>query len=107
MEKKDLNLILECAKELYGNNIVFFFDEIQNVNDWENFIVSLLIEHYKVYITGSNSKLLSKEIATSLRGKSLSYILLPFSFKELVNYRFPLEKNWENTNVFMKLKNYI
>jgi hypothetical protein len=105
LDKKDLNLILDCAKELYGDNMVFFFDEIQNVDGWENFIISLLTEHYKVYITGSNSKLLSKEIASSLRGKSLSHILLPFSFKELVNYKLGnLDKNWENKDLIYDVK---
>lgn len=105
LEKQDLNLILDCAKELYNKNITFFFDEIQNVNNWENFIISLLNEHYKVYITGSNSKLLSKEIATSLRGKSLSYLILPFSFKELINYKIGvLESNWENTDKKYEIK---
>ncbi len=105
LERQDLNLILECSKELYGNNLIFFFDEIQNIDNWENFIISLLNEHYKVYVTGSNSKLLSKDIATALRGKSLSYLLLPFSFSEIISYKLgKLEKGWENSKTAYDIK---
>ena len=93
----DLNYISEASKELYGlKNFSFFFDEIQNIPKWENFIVSLLNSNYKIFITGSNSKLLSKEIATSLRGKSLSYLFLPLSFKEFLWFNnINLVKNWQ------------
>lgn len=88
IKKDDLNEIIECTKELFGlKRFIFYFDEIQNVIGWENFIISLLNEHYEVFITGSNSRLLSKEIATSLRGKSISYLMLPFSFKEYLTVK--------------------
>jgi len=105
LDKSGLNLILDCAKELYGDKLIFFLDEIQNIDNWENFIISLLNEHHKVYITGSNSKLLSKDIATSLRGKSLSYLLLPFSFSEIVSYKLgKLEKEWANSKKVYTVK---
>jgi uncharacterized protein len=61
----------------------FLFDEIQNVPGWERFIRRLLdTENVRIIVTGSSAKLLSKEIATSLRGRSLTTELLPFSFAE-------------------------
>lgn len=108
IKKDSLNEITECAKELFGiKNFVFYFDEIQNVIGWENFIISLLNEHYKVYITGSNSRLLSKEIATSLRGKAISYLMLPFSFKEyLKSKNARVGKNLEYKNNVFEVKKH-
>ena len=84
---QDLELIKESAKELFGpKGLTYFFDEIQEADGWENFVVTLVNEHCRVYLSGSNSKLLSKEISTSLRGKSLPYLLFPFSFREFLNY---------------------
>src|SRR3989344_1988177 len=108
IKKDSLNEITECAKELFGiKNFVFYFDEIQNVIGWENFIISLLNEHYKVYITGSNSRLLSKEIATSLRGKAISYLMLPFSFKEYLKLKnIRVVKNLEYGNKVFEVKKH-
>ncbi|MBU0763736.1 MAG: ATP-binding protein [Bacteroidetes bacterium] len=80
--------------------IYCFFDEIQVVPGWEKFVDRLLrTENCEVYITGSSSKLLSKEIATQMRGRSLSWELFPFSFEEFlttyqINYEspFPTQK---------------
>jgi predicted AAA+ superfamily ATPase len=63
----------------------FFFDEIQRIDQWEMFIRRLLdTENVRVFLTGSSSKLLSTEIATSLRGRSLTIEIFPFSFKEFL-----------------------
>jgi predicted AAA+ superfamily ATPase len=62
----------------------FFLDEIQNVNNWELFVRTCLDDEIKIFISGSSSKLLSKDIATSMRGRTLTYILLPFSFREYI-----------------------
>lgn len=65
----------------------FFFDEIQNVPGWETFIRRLLDnEKVALVLTGSSAKLLSREIASSLRGRSLSTEILPFSFGEAVRH---------------------
>ena len=108
IKKDNLNEIVECSKELFGiKKFVFYFDEIQNVIGWENFIISLLNEHYKVYITGSNSRLLSKEIATSLRGKAISYLMLPFSFKEFLKLKkIEFEKDLEYSNRVFEVKKH-
>ncbi len=65
-----------------------FFDEIQNIARWEAAVRELLDKKkYKIYITGSSSKLLGTEIATQLRGRALRYLLLPFSFREFLTAR--------------------
>jgi predicted AAA+ superfamily ATPase len=65
----------------------FFFDEIQCIDQWEMFIRRLLdTENVKVYLTGSSSKLLSTEIATSLRGRSLVAEIFPLSFQEFLKF---------------------
>ncbi len=61
----------------------FFFDEIQNVPHWERFIPRLIdTEHVSVTVTGSSAKLLSAEMATGLRGRSLDLEVFPFTFEE-------------------------
>ena len=66
--------------------IYCFFDEIQETANWEMFIERILrTEKCEVYITGSSAKMLSIEIATEMRGRSLSYELFPFSFKEYLS----------------------
>jgi len=65
----------------------FFFDEIQRIDRWEMFIRRLLdTEKVRVFITGSSSKLLSTEIATSLRGRAFSIEIFPFSFQEFLKF---------------------
>ncbi len=65
----------------------FFFDEIQRIDQWEMFIRRLLdTENLQIFITGSSSKLLGSEIATSLRGRSLPIEIFPFSFEEFLKF---------------------
>jgi len=65
----------------------FFFDEIQRIDQWEVFIRRLLdTENVQICLTGSSSKLLSTEIATSLRGRSMTTEIFPFSFKEFIKH---------------------
>jgi len=88
MTGSDLNLITESAKELFeSGDFVFFLDEIQVVEGWENFAISLLNWHFRTYATGSNSRMLSSDIATSLRGKALPFLLLPLSFREFLDVK--------------------
>jgi uncharacterized protein len=63
----------------------FFFDEIQNITGWESYCRRLIdTEDIQLVVTGSSAKLLSKEIATSLRGRSISTEVFPFSFREVL-----------------------
>lgn len=87
-ELKDLLTFLDVYYEMFPENARgechFFLDEVQNVPDWERFVRFLLDRNQRVVVSGSSSKLLSKEIATSLRGRSLSVRVYPFSFREVL-----------------------
>jgi len=92
LELKDLSNLLDAYYELYpdkkSEKVYFFFDEIQNVRNWETFVRRLYdTEQCAVYITGSSAKLLSREIATALRGRTLSYEVFPLSFSEFLRFR--------------------
>ncbi|MDZ4203918.1 MAG: ATP-binding protein [Bacteroidales bacterium] len=74
--------------EVIGKVIeAYFFDEIQNVPSWEVFIRQLHERNEKVYITGSNATLLSKELGTRLTGRHIRHELFPFSYEEFLRYR--------------------
>jgi predicted AAA+ superfamily ATPase len=98
VKRKNREEVVKCVQthvEIYGEEPKFiFFDEIQNLTDWQSFIYSLIEKkRYFVFLTGSSSKLLSREIATQLRGRSLNCIIFPFSFKEfLLSEKFPMKK---------------
>jgi predicted AAA+ superfamily ATPase len=72
--------------ELYKKEPVFFFDEIQTVNNWEKFVNRMYEKGRKLFVTGSNAKLLSSEISTSLTGRNKVIELYPFSFNEYLRY---------------------
>ena len=97
LSSKDLSAMLETYYEIYPNNkgkrIWLFLDEIQNVNGWEIFVRSSLDEGISVFLSGSSAKLLSKEIATSMGGRNISYHIYPFSFKEFLTAKgFEIKK---------------
>lgn len=84
--------------EIIGKNVAaYFFDEIQNVPSWEIFIRQLHDRGKKVFITGSNASLLSKELGTRLTGRHLRHEIFPFSYSELLNHKKwkPSVKNFE------------
>lgn len=88
----DFNLLLETYYELFEINrkqkIYLFFDEIQNIVGWEKFLNRLQESgKFKIFVTGSNATLLSKEISTALTGRNFPLTLYPLSFREYVNYR--------------------
>ena len=83
---KELSKLEEAIYSLYGNVSYLLFDEIQNVEGWEPFVSRLRREGKRIIVTGSNSKLLSGELATSLTGRHVDYVLFPFSFKEYLRY---------------------
>ncbi|WP_421715719.1 ATP-binding protein [Arcobacter arenosus] len=92
LELKSLDLLLESYFELYPNKknekIYLFLDEVQVVENWEAYVRRIYDnENISIYITGSSAKLLSSEIATSLRGRTISYEIFPFSFKEYLRYK--------------------
>lgn len=88
----DLGGFLDSYFELYPHNrdrrVYFFFDEIQNAPEWERFMRRLHdTENCSVFVTGSSAKLLSREIATSLRGRTISFEVFPLSFSEYLRFR--------------------
>lgn len=90
----DLDLILQAYQELYPqlelSDCYFFFDEIQEAEGWEKFIARLYSTiSQRIFITGSNSRLLSQEIATALRGRTIPFEVYPLSFSEYVRVLSP------------------
>jgi len=86
---EDVRGALRLFIELFGKEPdCVFMDEAQVVEKWEIALRELHDRHkYRIFVTGSSSKLLTKEIATQLRGRGISYILLPFSFREFLRAR--------------------
>jgi predicted AAA+ superfamily ATPase len=85
LKAEDLDKILQAFLELYGSINFIILDEPQNVAGWELF-VNRLRRTKKVIITGSNSNLLSGELATHLTGRYIEFTVYPFSFKEFLDF---------------------
>jgi len=88
----ELDIILQSYFELFPDikpaECYFMFDEIQNVPGWEKFVRRIFDNVSKhIFVTGSNSKLLSTEIATSLRGRTISYKVYPLNFAEFLRFK--------------------
>lgn len=87
MKSSDFNLLLECIYRTYGTDVKYiFFDEIQNVDGWHLFVNRLLRSGFHMFITGSNARLLSSELATHLTGRYNEIRLYPFSFSEVCRF---------------------
>ncbi len=82
----DFEQLMETFIRLWGDKKTVFFDEIQNVENWELFINRLYEDGYKIYITGSNSTLLSSELSTHLTGRHIDLTIYPFSMREMLIY---------------------
>jgi predicted AAA+ superfamily ATPase len=112
VKRKNREEVVRCVQthaEIYGKEPEFIFlDEIQNLKDWESFVYSLVEKkRYFIFLTGLSSKLLSKEVATQLRGRSLNYAIFPFSFKEfLISKKFQLNEVYSSIEE-AKLKNFL
>ena len=87
MQVEDLNTMLSCVYQIYGTDIPYLIlDEIQDVDGWYLFVNRLLRTNLKIFVTGSNAKLLSGELATHLTGRYNEIHLYPFSFSEYCRY---------------------
>ena len=96
IRQSDLDTIKQAYEELYEHQPIFMLDEIQLVDGWEKFARRLADHKYIVYITGSNAKMLSKEISTTLGGRYMIQNVYPFSFAEYLKAKdIQLEKQWE------------
>ena len=85
VKRDDLGTLLELLNELFGKRPYLFLDEIQNIDSWELFVNRLQRLEYNIVLSGSNSKLLSKELSSHLGGRTLTLEILPFSFKEFLS----------------------
>lgn len=96
IRKEGLYLVLEAYRELFAFQPIIFLDEIQNVEGWEHFARRLADEKYRVFITGSNAHMLSREISSTLGGRYLTKEIRPFSFSEYLEYHnIHLLQHWE------------
>ena len=84
---EDFQLLHELFMEFFGKQSTFYFDEIQNVPGWERFVRRLHDEGNKVFVTGSNASMLSRELGTRLTGRHITFHLYPFSFSEYMKFR--------------------
>ena len=80
----DFHTLQECFFELFGEQHIYYFDEIQNVEGWEAFVRRLYNEGNKVIVTGSNARMLSRELGTHLTGRYITVEIFPFSFREFL-----------------------
>ena len=92
LKASDLDLVLQAYHELYPDlkwkDCYFFFDEIQNIEEWEKFARRCYDTRTKnIFLTGSNANLLSMEIATAMRGRTLTFEILPLSFREFLSFK--------------------
>jgi len=106
VETEDLNKILQAFYELYNNLDLIILDEIQNVRGWELF-VNRLRRTKKVIITGSNSRLLSGELATHLTGRYIDFALYPFSFREILSFKPNINVTEDRAKVRRELDKYV
>ncbi|MCX6748728.1 MAG: ATP-binding protein [Candidatus Pacearchaeota archaeon] len=111
-EVEDFQKIIDFINEQnYKEKCFLFIDEIQEVSGWEKWI-DRIKSKYKIFITGSNSRLLSSELATILTGRSISLCLTPLSFREFLQANKISIKNWkldskEQTMMRKELKSFI
>ena len=95
MTAHDFDLIIQVYESMYEDEPVFFFDEIQNIKGWEHFARRLANEKYRVFITGSNAKMLSRDVATVLGERYLTRLVFPYSFKEFLRAKgVELQQYW-------------
>lgn len=86
---ENFQMLLEVLIELFGEQHIFYFDEIQNIEGWERFVRRLYEQGKKIYITGSNAKLLSKELGSHLTGRYIQLEVYPLSFREMIQHKYP------------------
>lgn len=82
MTAADLNILMEVHLEVYGKKPILFLDEVQNIVGWEKFARRMADTGHRVYITGSNAKMLSSEIQTTLGGRFIPVDVYPYDFTE-------------------------
>lgn len=92
----DLDMIKTAYEELYPHRPIFLLDEVQNVEGWEHFARRIADQKYRAYITGSNARMLSREIAGTLGGRYMVENIYPYTFREYLRASgIELDKHWE------------
>jgi predicted AAA+ superfamily ATPase len=86
-QAEDATDLYKVLLEVFGERKIFIIDEVQNIPGWEHFVRRFMDMGFKFYITGSNASLLSKELGTRLTGRYVPIELLPFSFKEFMQFQ--------------------
>ena len=95
MKAEELDLILQAYASTNEGKPLLFFDEIQNIEGWEHFARRLANQKHQVFITGSNAKMLGRDIATTLGGRYWTRNVYPFSFKEYIGReQINLDSHW-------------
>ncbi len=82
----DFQVLEDLFDEINGNNQRLFFDEIQNIEGWERYVRDAVDREKTIIITGSNARLLSKELGTKLTGRHLDFEMFPFSYREFLRF---------------------
>lgn len=104
MKADDFDLILQAYGTMFEGKPILLFDEIQNIEGWEHFARRLANQKYMVFITGSNAKMLSRDIATTLGGRYFDEKVFPYSFSEYLGaIGMELEDGW----MYGKQKNMV
>lgn len=104
MKSDDFDLILQAYGTMFEGKPILLFDEIQNIEGWEHFARRLANQKYMVFITGSNAKMLSRDIATTLGGRYFDEKVFPYSFSEYLGaIGMELEDGW----MYGKQKNMV
>lgn len=112
MTTEDLNLLLEVHLEIYGKKPILFLDEVQNIAGWDKFARRMADTKHRVYITGSNAKMLSQDVQTTLGGRYITVDVYPYDFKEFLaaNKISLSESDYYNTesraSLFQMFNNY-
>lgn len=103
MQAAELGIILDCFAEMFGDDKpLVYLDEIQIIEGWEHFVRRLADQQYRVMVTGSNARMLSNEVATTLGGRFIIRHVWPFSFQEYLDYHHvTLGKNWQYDSIVL------
>lgn len=101
-------MLQEVFIELFGVQTTYYFDEIQNIPDWERFIRRLYNANNKIYIIGSNATLFSEELGTRLTGRYITVGIYPYSFYEFIHHHQPALINFKQlgTTQIGQIKNW-
>lgn len=100
MSTEDLNAILEVHYSMSSKRPILFLDEIQNITGWDKFARRLADNDYRVFITGSNAKMLSRDVATTLGGRYIIKEVFPYNFAEYLNANdVKLSSQWIDSTI--------